>query len=347
MANFIGFLAARAAKAAVGRARRRRGSAGREAAARCYASAETHTWVQKAADLFGLGTMRSAGLPTDDAQRMDVDALRRQMREDRAAGRSAVPRRRHGRHGAAPARWIRWRAIAARVPRGGPLVPRRRRRTAASRPVVPGAPEDLRGIALADSVAVDPHKWLYAPLEAGCALVRDRDRAARRLRVSPGLLPPSGRGERGDEVVNYYQYGPQNSRGFRALKVWLGLRHGGAAGLPPDDRGRHGAGARPLRRRRAPPGARGVHASGSRVTTFRYVPAELAADPARDEEYLDRLNTEILTRLQKGGEVYLSNAVVAGASCCARASSTSGRRPRTSPRSRRSWRGRAGRLTGT
>jgi len=51
---------------------------------------------------------------------------------------------------------------------------------------------------------------------------------------------------------------------------------------------------------------------GLSVTTFRYLPSELAAVPARDEEYLDRLNTEILTRLQKSGEVYLSNAVVRG-----------------------------------
>jgi glutamate/tyrosine decarboxylase-like PLP-dependent enzyme len=51
---------------------------------------------------------------------------------------------------------------------------------------------------------------------------------------------------------------------------------------------------------------------GLSVTTFRYVPAELAGNPARDEEYLDRLNAELLTRLQKGGEVYLSNAVVRG-----------------------------------
>ena len=53
----------------------------------------------------------------------------------------------------------------------------------------PGAPDSLRALGEADSVAVDPHKWLYAPLEAGCVLVRDADEAAQRLLVSPGLLP--------------------------------------------------------------------------------------------------------------------------------------------------------------
>ena len=54
---------------------------------------------------------------------------------------------------------------------------------------LPDAPDDLRALSLADSVAVDPHKWLYAPLEAGCALVREPERAARRVRLPPALLP--------------------------------------------------------------------------------------------------------------------------------------------------------------
>src|SRR5690606_24922646 len=79
---------------------------------------------------------------------------------------------------------------------------------------VPGAPRDLaEGIALADSVAVDPHKWLYAPLEAGCALVRDADA----LRAAFAYHPPYYHFE--ERVTNYVDYGPQNSRGFRALKV--------------------------------------------------------------------------------------------------------------------------------
>ena len=72
----------------------------------------------------------------------------------------------------------------------------------------------------ADSVAVDPHKWLYAPLEAGCALVRDPET----LRAAFTYHPPYYHFE--ERVTNYVDYGPQNSRGFRALKVWLALKPG-------------------------------------------------------------------------------------------------------------------------
>ena len=98
-------------------------------------------------------------------------------------------------------------------------------RTAASRPRVPEAPDDLRALNLADSVAVDPHKWLYAPLEAGCALVRDPAALRGAFSYHPAYYHFDEHG------TNYVDYGPQNSRGFRALKVWLALKHVGADGL--------------------------------------------------------------------------------------------------------------------
>ena len=83
------------------------------------------------------------------------------------------------------------------------------------------APAELAGLAEADSVAFDPHKWLYSPLEAGCALVRHPGA----LRDAFSYSPPYYRfdGEAEDPRTNYSELGIQNSRGFRALKVWLGL----------------------------------------------------------------------------------------------------------------------------
>ena len=89
---------------------------------------------------------------------------------------------------------------------------------------VPDVSDDLRALNLADSVAVDPHKWLYAPLEAGCALVRD----AAALRAAFSYHPAYYHFD--EQGINYVDYGPQNSRGFRALKVWLALKHVGADG---------------------------------------------------------------------------------------------------------------------
>ena len=221
MANIVCFLAARAAKA--GWNVRERGVIGDSGQRlRVYGSAETHTWIQKAADLGGLGTDSIRWIPTDGELRMDVAALRRQIAADKAAG--DVPCMVVGTAGsvstgavdplpeihAVCAEHDVWFHVDGAY--GGFAA------------AVPDAPADLRALSAADSVAVDPHKWLYAPLEAGCALVRDPDA----LRAAFAYHPPYYHFD--EQVTNYVDYGPQNSRGFRALKVWLALQHAGAAG---------------------------------------------------------------------------------------------------------------------
>jgi len=172
---------------------------------------------------------------------------------------------------------------------------------------LPDAPDDLYGLRLADSVAVDPHKWLYAPLEAGCALVRDPER----LRAAFAYHPPYYHFD--ECATNYVDYGPQNSRGFRALKVWLALRQAGAAGyraMIADD----------IRLSRAMAEAVDGHAElelatqALSITTFRYVPRDLRAHVGEPEAeaHLDALNRELLDRLQRGGEAFVSNAIVGG-----------------------------------
>jgi glutamate/tyrosine decarboxylase-like PLP-dependent enzyme len=172
---------------------------------------------------------------------------------------------------------------------------------------VPEAPDDLRALSQADSVAVDPHKWLYAPLEAGCALVRDPEA----LRAAFSYHPPYYHFD--ERATNYVDYGPQNSRGFRALKVWLALKQVGASGyrrMISDD----------IRLSRAMATAVSRHpeleliTQELSITTFRYVPRDMRADvgDAQVERHLDALNRELLDRLQRGGEVFVSNAVVGG-----------------------------------
>ena len=304
MANFVCFMAARAAKA--GWDVREHGVAGRRRRRlRVYASAETHTWIQKAADLAGLGTDSIRWIPTDATLRMDVARAAPADRGGRRRRRRAVSGRRHG-----------------RVGQHG-----RRRSAAGDRAVcrehgvwfhvdgayggfaaaVPEAPDDLRGLSLADSVAVDPHKWLYAPLEAGCALVRDPEA----LRAAFAYHPPYYHFD--EHATNYVDYGPQNSRGFRALKVWLALKQVGAAGyraMIADD----------IRLSRAMAEAVGRHpelqlaTQDLSITTFRYVPRDLRAQIGEPsvERHLDALNRELLDRLQRGGEAFVSNAVVDG-----------------------------------
>jgi aromatic-L-amino-acid/L-tryptophan decarboxylase len=171
--------------------------------------------------------------------------------------------------------------------------------------VLPDAPAEFAGLRLADSVAVDPHKWLYAPLEAGCALVRDLER----LRDAFAYHPPYY--QFGVEAINYFDLGPQNSRGFRALKVWLALQQVGRDGyiqmIAEDIR----LSQEMFRRIRQYPALEALTQSLS-ITTFRYVPQDLQSGDEKLETYLNALNEALLTRLQNSGEAYLSNAVIRG-----------------------------------
>jgi aromatic-L-amino-acid/L-tryptophan decarboxylase len=303
MANFVCFLAARAAMA---RWDVRQDGLSRDGGSLVvYASTETHTWIQKAADLFGLGTGAIRWIPTDDGQRMDVPALRRQIEEDVRLGHQ--PFMVVGTAGSVSTGVVDPLPEIAAVCRDHRLWFHVDGAYGAPAALAPGSPSSLLALSEADSVAVDPHKWLYAPLEAGCVLVRD----AEKLRQAFSYRPPYYHFD--DQVVNYHDYGPQNSRGFRALKVWLGLRHVGRDGylkMIADDmrlaRHLHALVA-------AHPEFEALSQSLS-ITTFRFVPRDLRSQVGSPavESYLDRLNQHLLTAVEKGGQAFLSNAVVGG-----------------------------------
>jgi aromatic-L-amino-acid decarboxylase len=304
MANFVCFMAARAAKAGWNvREHGVAGGSGRRL--RVYASAETHTWIQKAADLGGLGTEAIRWIPTDDKLRMDVAALRRQVESDTAAG--DVPCLVVGTAGSVSTGAVDPLADIGALCKEHGVWFHVDGAYGGFAAALPGVPDDLHSLSGADSVAVDPHKWLYAPLEAGCALVRDQDA----LGAAFAYHPPYYHFE--ERATNYVDYGPQNSRGFRALKVWLALKHVGAAGYRTMI-------AEDIRLSEAMAEAVGRHAElqlatqALSITTFRYVPRDLQAsvgDPSA-EGHLNALNRELLDRLQRGGETFVSNAVVGG-----------------------------------
>jgi glutamate/tyrosine decarboxylase-like PLP-dependent enzyme len=173
--------------------------------------------------------------------------------------------------------------------------------------VLPDLSPDLGGLTEADSIALDPHKWLYAPLEAGCVMVRD----AKGLGETFSYHPPYYHFDK--EAINYFDLGLQNSRGFRALKVWLALRQVGRAGyirMIADDI--HLA-QELYRCVKDHPDLEALTQSLS-ITTFRYVPPDLVTQcgSRKVEAYLNQLNQEVLTHLEAGGEVFLSNAMLEG-----------------------------------
>ena len=304
MANFVCFFAARAAKA--GWNVRELGSVGTDGRRLVvYASAETHTWIQKAADLAGLGTAAIRWIPTDQALCMDVNALRRAIADDRRAGHH--PFLVVGTAGSVSTGVVDPLPEVSAVCREHGLWFHVDGAYGGFAAALPDASADLRGLAAADSVAVDPHKWLYAPLEAGCALVRDPEH----LRGAFAYHPPYYHFE--ERATNYVDYGPQNSRGFRALKVWLALRQVGASGyrrMISDDIRLSMAMADAVERH---PELQLVTQALS-IATFRYVPPDLASRLGQEnvEAYLDALNRTLLDRVQRGGKAFVSNAVIFG-----------------------------------
>jgi len=304
-ANFVGFLAARA-EAGKGWEIRSTGLAGKGAPGlRAYASAETHTWIDKAADLCGLGTDAVRQVPVDGSLRMLPEALREAIREDRGAG--FLPFLLIGNAGTTATGAVDPLRTLAAVARDEGVWFHVDGAYGGFAAGVPGAPADLAGLAQADSVAVDPHKWLYSPLEAGCILVRD----AKALRSAFSYHPPYY--HFGVEATNYVDFGPQNSRGFRALKVWAALRQAGREGYVRMI-GQDMALARHLHRlTEAHPELEAI-TQGLSVSVFRYVPLALRTRVGSEpvERYLNDLNKAIQDRMEWGGEAFLSNAVVEG-----------------------------------
>ena len=303
MANFVCFLAARTAKA--GWDVRRHGvseNLGRRL--RVYRSSETHTWIQKATDLGGLGTESIRWVAVDSKLRMDVSALRRQVEADTATG--DVPFLVVGTAGSVSTGAVDPLPEISAICKEYGLWFHVDGAYGGFAAAVPQTHNDLCGLSQADSIAVDPHKWLYAPLEAGCALVRD----AESLRAAFAYHPPYYHFN--ERATNYVDYGPQNSRGFRALKVWLALRHVGAEGyrkMIGDDIRLSQVMAQAISRHTELE----LITQNLSITTFRYVPLDLRmGQQAHVERYLDELNREILDRLQSGGETFVSNAVVGG-----------------------------------
>jgi glutamate/tyrosine decarboxylase-like PLP-dependent enzyme len=304
MANLVCFFAARAAKAPWN-VRELGVSVQGQPSLRVYASVETHTWIQKAADLAGLGTAAIQWIPTDATMRMDVSVLRQRIEADVAAGH--LPCITVGTAGSVSTGAVDPLPDVAAVCREYGVWFHVDGAYGGFAAAVPDASDDLRGLAQADSVAVDPHKWLYAPLEAGCALVRDPEK----LRDAFAYYPPYYHFD--EHATNYVDYGPQNSRGFRALKVWLALRHVGAAGyrrMISDDISLSKALADAVTRS----DSLQLASQSLSITAFRYVPRDLRSKIGDDtvERHLDALNRTLLDRLQRSGDAFVSNAVVGG-----------------------------------
>jgi glutamate/tyrosine decarboxylase-like PLP-dependent enzyme len=305
VANMLGFWAARAAKA--GWDVRKDGmGAGSEGTLRVYAPLGTHTWIDKAVDLAGLGTGSVRWIDTDAEGRIRLDMLEARIQADAEAGER--PFLLVGTGGSVATGVVDPLPALREVADRHDLWFHVDGAYGAFAAAAPNAPDDLRGLALADSVALDPHKWLYTPLEAGCTLVRDPEALLRAFSYRPDYYRFDSEG-----TQNYFEHGIQNSRGFRALKVWLQLQHAGGEGYR-----RMIAEDIELARafwtmaEEAPELEALTHSLS--ITTYRYVPQDLM--PRRREAhvrtYLNELNQEIQGRMERSGRAFVSHAVLDG-----------------------------------
>jgi aromatic-L-amino-acid/L-tryptophan decarboxylase len=271
-----------------------------------YASTESHVVQQRAADVLGLGSEAVRLIAVDDRWRMRPDALAEALERDLAAG-------------VVPAAVI---ATAGTTATGAidplPDIAELCERHGASLHVDAcyGGPaalaDDLRplldGIERADSIAVDAHKWLYTPLLGGCVLVRDSRQLAASFATEATYVWLD---EALREGVDLTLHGPDFSRGFAALRIWLSLlAHGRAA------YGRRIAHDAALARYLGElvddhPDFELMAPVSLSICCFRYAPAALRGD----EDRLDRLNERLMMAVMSDGRVYCSNAVLNGRFC--------------------------------
>jgi aromatic-L-amino-acid decarboxylase len=189
-----------------------------------YASEERHVSVDKAVDCVGLGRNALRAIPTDDRFQVRIDALEEAIACDKQSGirpmcivgvfgttnTGAVDDMRELRRIAdREGMWLHADAAYG----GGMLLSH-------------AWPTRDRGLELADSITIDPHKWFYAPLDAGAVLVKDQDRLTASFGIKPSYLTDEL--DRSNERYQYYVHGFEQSRRFRSLKVWMSVKRYGA-----------------------------------------------------------------------------------------------------------------------
>jgi len=189
-----------------------------------YTSTQAHSAVARAAWIAGVARENVRLLPTDAAMRLHADTVRDAVMADRATGR--VPFLVVASAGTTSTGAIDELEEISTVCAAERLWLHVDAAYGAFASLTPQGPALLRGIERADSIVLDPHKWLFVPFECGCLLARDPGTLKAAFHIFPEYLKDVAPG---DEEVNFADYGEQLTRYARALKIWLSLRTIGLA----------------------------------------------------------------------------------------------------------------------
>lgn len=184
--------------------------------------------------------------------------------------------------------------------------------------MVPEWRDRYDGMERADSLTMDPHKWLGIPYECGSVMVRDPEALIRAFSMQAGYLQGSISGQPGD--LDLYQHGPQMSRGFRALKLWMTMKQYGLEGYRQLLRESVALAGHLHDRVVDHPDMAAVQEPNLYIYSFRYVPADLEAalettDDAAAErihEYLDELNQGAVDEVLQSGLAFPTTTLIRG-----------------------------------
>jgi glutamate/tyrosine decarboxylase-like PLP-dependent enzyme len=283
-----------------------------------YASDQVHMSIPKAADVLGLGREQVRLVKSDAQFRLDVRALREMIEADRARG--LLPFCVVGNAGTVNTGAVDPLAETAEVAATYDLW----FHVDGAYGALGSADERKRplfeGLERADSVSLDPHKWLYAPVDCGCLLFRDPV-MARRAFLTDDADYIKVHEETTDESFAFWDYGIELSRRFRALKIWMMLCYYGARRIRVAISDDNDLAAYLAERVRLAEDFELLAPVELSICCFRYVPpavsaallaAETAAERARLSAELDQLNAALMHRVQRGGRAYLSNVTLRG-----------------------------------
>lgn len=303
MANIIGLTVARNTKAGIDV--REHGVAAIEKPLRFYGSDQIHSCHRKGMEALGLGNRALRRIASDASLRIDIAALRAAIAEDRAAG--FKPACIIGNAGTVNTGAIDDLQALAKLAHEEDMWFHVDGCIGALIAIAPENAHRVAGIEWADSIALDPHKWLHAPFEAGCALVRDASAHRKTFAVTPEYLESTPRGLASGQWL--HDYGLQTSRGFKALKVWMALREHGVEkfGRLIDQNIAQGHYLANLIE--AEPALELTAPTSINIVCFRYRAEGL------DGERAKALNTEIMLRLQEEGIAAISDTTVQGRHC--------------------------------
>jgi len=263
-----------------------------------YTSAHGHSCIEKTVSALGIGSQNLRIIPVDSQYRMDIPKLREAIAADRAAGLHPVCV-------AASAGTTNTGAIDL-LDEIADLCEAEKMwfhidGAYGGFGILAEQTEGLyKGMNRADSIAVDPHKWLYIPVECGCAIVRHADA----MRATFSLVPAYLQEDRAEPWFS--EYGLQQTRGFRALKVWLSIQHYGLDGyrkMITQDINT----AYDLRRKLFTRSDFEVVTAGPlSVTCFRYVPAGVT------EDMLDDLQRQIVAWTNASARAFITSTMIDG-----------------------------------